>query len=272
MKAEDVLIRLEKQFNENINSHVFLVETNNIDNCTKDIKKIIKNKINASEITSHQIDEENYLELIIIKPDGKDIKREQILNLQERIKTKPILSDYIFYIIINAECLTEISSNKLLKTIEEPNDNVIGFLITNNSSQIINTIKSRCELCNIMYNEHEVSIKPDNSILEISQKLVIAIETNNHVDFSLLKAQEKIIKDNTKTIANLIKDYYNMASNLKKNDFLDVKMIEYIQKHNSYSQLIRKTKYINSFLNTLIENMNSDLLLESIFLNLKDVK
>ena len=146
MEVVETIERIKNEFNENNNSHVFLFETDDVDQALNDTKDIIKDILKADNLTTKQIDDDNYIELINIKPDGKDIKKDRIIELQERIKTKPVLSNYIFYVISHAELLNDIASNKLLKTIEEPNDNVIGFLITNNTSIMLPTIKSRCQI------------------------------------------------------------------------------------------------------------------------------
>lgn len=273
MKAKDAVLKLKKEFNENINSHVFLVETNDKTSALADVKKIIIDLIaNFDEITSHQIEEENYIELIILRPDGKDIKKDQILELQERLKLKPILSPYMIYIIESAETMNEIASNKLLKTIEEPQSNVIGFLITNNSDLLLPTIKSRCEKISMIYsNEKDLEEIPEEIKILVAN-LIKAIETKDHLLFSSIKSSEKEIKENFKIIEILLKDYYNTACNLRKNENLDMNIVKYIKDNNSFACLMKKTKYINTTMNKLTANMNKDLLLEKIFLELKEVR
>lgn len=272
MDAVEIKNKLKLEFNENVNSHVFLVETNNLDACLKDIKDIIKDKIQANAEVSKQIEDETYLETIIIRPEDKEIKKDQIMFLQQRLKTKPILSDYMFYIITPAETLSEISSNKLLKTIEEPNENIISFLITSNSDLILPTIKSRCEHINIMYDTSTFdTLEPDEDNLEVAKKIIYSIENKNHIEFSKVKT-ESINKDNHKIVENIIKDYYNMACNLTNYDYLDKNVLTFIKQNNNIKSLIQKAKYLNKTLNKLTENMNGDLLLEMIFLTLKEVK
>ena len=181
MGVKDTVKKIEKEFSENTNSHVFLFDTDSVEECVKDTKEIIKKIINAKESESKQIDEDNYIEVITIKPDGKDIKKDAILELQERIKTKPILSDYIFYIIENAETLNETASNKLLKTIEEPNDNVIGFLITTNTAIMLPTIKSRCTIESLYYKSKKNS-EIDEKALKIAEEIIEIIETKEIKD------------------------------------------------------------------------------------------
>lgn len=271
MKTTEKIAILKKEFDENNNSHVFLVETDDLNTCLSEIKNLIKSIIAKDDQTSNQIDDETYIELIVVKPDGKEIKKDAIIELQNRLKTKPILSPYIFYIIYAAESLNLIAANKLLKTIEEPNDNTIGFLITANVDLIIPTIKSRCELISIMYNNQNTQ-EIDNELHEIVKKMIVAIEKKDHIEYSKIKSNESINKENFKTIENILKNYYNTACNLTTRENIDSNTVEIIRRNNSYDTLIKKAEYLNKIFNKLTQNMNNDLLLEKIFLDLKEVK
>lgn len=273
METKEVIKRIKKEFDENINSHVFLFETNNKIEALKDIKNIIKYVIKADEIVSNQIDDETYIELKIIRPDGKDIKKNQILELQDRIKTKPILSDYMFYIIEDAHLLNESSSNKLLKTIEEPDGNIVGFLIAENRDLLLPTIISRCELDELRYDE-SINTNELDELKDIAENLVMLIETKDLIDFNLYINQSKkfkdIIKENGKVLANMIKDYYNTAC--LTGDISNPNVNEYINKNNTMKEKIAIAKYLNKTLNKLTMNMNTELLLEKLFIEIKEVK
>lgn len=276
MKAVQILSRIEKQFNENKNSHVFLFKTNNMEAAVSDVKGLIKNILKTKNIELSQIDNETYIELLIIRPEGNSIRKDQILLLQEKVKIKPILSNYYFYVIVNAEQLNDIASNKLLKTIEEPNENTIGFLISENLDIMLPTIKSRCEINTLYYDEdaNDNLIDMDN-IDKITAEFIKIIEGKTLLEFNLYKNSDKIkkdfIKENGKLIANRIKEYYNTACNVSYNDSLKSDVIKYIKEMNSYNSLIFKAKYLNKTLNRLTANMNTDLLLDKIFIELKDV-
>lgn len=273
METKEVIKRIKKEFDENINSHVFLFETNNKIEALKDIKNIIKYVIKADEIVSNQIDDETYIELKIIRPDGKDIKKNQILELQDRIKTKPILSDYMFYIIEDAHLLNESSSNKLLKTIEEPDGNIVGFLIAENRDLLLPTIISRCELDELRYNG-SLNTEELDELKDIAKNLVMLIETKELIDFNLYINQSKkfkdIIKENGKVLANMIKDYYNTAC--LTGDISNPNVNEYINQNNTMKEKIAIAKYLNKTLNKLTMNMNTELLLEKLFIEIKEVK
>ena len=56
----DIFNNIIKQFSENINSHVFLFNTNNKEKCLESIKKMITKIIDADEVTTNQIINEIY--------------------------------------------------------------------------------------------------------------------------------------------------------------------------------------------------------------------
>ena len=92
--------------------------------------------------------------LIDIKKEKKNIEVDQIRELisfcnKSSFNTKPR-----FVLIDNHELMNLNSNNALLKTLEEPNDNIF-FIIINNSSKILQTIKSRCLYFKITLSQEE---------------------------------------------------------------------------------------------------------------------
>ena len=268
MEVEKNIELIIKEFNENINSHIFLVETNNAEKGLLDIKTIIKNILKNDPIKSKQIDAEIYLEWIIIKPNGKEIKKDQIEELQERIKIKPVLSDNKFYTIVNAEKMNEIASNKLLKTIEEPNEGIIGFLITENTDQILPTIKSRCETIKLTYIENTIEDEENEEINKAVHELILAIEKKDLLNFNLNKKNLELTKEKGNQITSKIKNYYDAACNVNNNANLNKDIINLINETNDYKAKIKKAKNLNKTLNKFANSMNQDLLLEKIFIEI----
>ena len=56
----------------------------------------------------------------IIKTEAQSIKKEEILQLKEKFKTKSVYNSKRIYIIEEAEKLNSSSANTLLKFLEEP--------------------------------------------------------------------------------------------------------------------------------------------------------
>lgn len=92
-----------------------------------------------------QMDSGNHPDIIYVQPTKKtgygvmDI-REQIIS---DIHIKPYRSRYKVYIIEQADTMTEQAQNSILKTIEEPPEYGLFFLLANNSKRFLQTILSR---------------------------------------------------------------------------------------------------------------------------------
>lgn len=89
---------------------------------------------------------QGFSEITIINPDGLWIKKDQLLELQKNFSKKAIESEQKIYIINNAECLNTSAANSILKFLEEPEENIIAILMTDNSYQLLETIRSRCQI------------------------------------------------------------------------------------------------------------------------------
>lgn len=88
---------------------------------------------------------ENSPDFNILKPDGASFKIDQIRKIQSDVIIKPYSSKKI-YILEECEKMTIQAQNSLLKTLEEPPEYVMIILLTENSSSLLDTIKSRCEI------------------------------------------------------------------------------------------------------------------------------
>lgn len=92
-----------------------------------------------------RIENSNYPEIKIIKPEGMWIKKEQLMDLQEAFNKTAIEGSKRIYIILECEKLNKQAANSILKFLEEPNDGIIALLVTNNKDLVLDTIKSRCQ-------------------------------------------------------------------------------------------------------------------------------
>ncbi len=94
--------------------------------------------------TCKQILSKQFLNLVYIYNDKKEILTEQINNLQKEFTTTAPLDGSRIYIIEDAHKMSVKLQNRLLKFIEEPdNTQTYGILLTNSPDLIIPTIKSR---------------------------------------------------------------------------------------------------------------------------------
>lgn len=76
----------------------------------------------------------------------KDISVEQVRDLREYLSRRAYLSGYKIAMIDGAEKMSLESANALLKTLEEPKEKTILFLLTEDEAGLPATILSRCQL------------------------------------------------------------------------------------------------------------------------------
>ena len=121
-------------------SHAYLIEVDNYEDDLKYIYDFIKmillnceyEKIDNNSDIIKQIDSNNYPDIRVISTDTSIIKKSQLLELQEEYNNKSLLDNKRVYIILEAEKLNDSAANTMLKFLEEPEDDIIAFLITNN--------------------------------------------------------------------------------------------------------------------------------------------
>ena len=84
-------------------------------------------------------------DLKIIFPEKKEILISQIRSIMEFIKYRPIEAPYQIILISPAEKMNKQAANALLKSLEEPPPYTVFILISENQSQLLPTITSRCQ-------------------------------------------------------------------------------------------------------------------------------
>ena len=283
----NVLENLVKYYHENKISHAYLIETNNLEKCYLDLLEVIKqifcqneynkecNKCNICNLVN-----QNYLpSLVVISPDGMNIKKEQIVELKKKFSTVPIYTKENIYVIKNAEKLNGASANTMLKFLEEPEQNILGFFITNNANNVISTIRSRCEVIKVLYDIHELDInnitndinkdKFDVAIeylfkIEVEKKL--GIMYNRDVVLNKFSEREDIM-----TVFKIIFIIYEEL--LKKVMGLDNKFD--FEKINELSSLdkdkvLRRINLVTKFIDDIDSNVNVELLLDKFVIELGD--
>lgn len=157
-------------------SHSYLIEIGNYDQdmvFVYDFIKMILCDLNYEDLKKSDnpiislIDHDNYPDIKVIEPDGSMIKKIQMIDLQKEYSNKSLLNGKRIYIIKNAEKLNVSSANTMLKFLEEPEDDIIAFLITDNRYHVLDTILSRCQI---------LTLRDDFLLLEEDEKVFEFLE------------------------------------------------------------------------------------------------
>lgn len=291
-------------------SHAYIIETNGypkgLDLAVAFSKSLLcsngfvnnQNCNNCSQCEN--INKNEFMELKIISADGQWIKKNQLEELQNEFSKKSIYSNKKIYIINEAEKLNEVSANSILKFLEEPEENIVAILVTNNSNQLLNTIVSRCQILSLknklnienlstkekiahyLYNNNEdiqKYINDENSDINI-EKVIQFIDyyEKNHLNSLIYinKLWNNYFKEraeifNAITIMMLFyKDVFNLKINKEVEIFNNyVNNLDFVYKNNNIDELINKINVIIDLRKKIKFNINSNLLMDKLIIGLE---
>lgn len=269
--------------NSNKISHAYLIDENNNSDAFSFVLAFIKtilcsnDKLNDTEkeYLCKRIDEGNYPELKIIEPDGMYIKKKQVLDLQQEFSRSAIEGGKRIYIIRDCDKMRTETSNSMLKFLEEPDNNIIAILMTNNYNNILSTIISRCQIiklnnencCNYNEEDEEIAI---NFIYSLENKGITTLLNISNLWFDKVgtRDREKMIQ-----IFDIMIDMYNDVLKLKIN-MDDIKYDKYKDKlydivsFNKENDILNKINYLLDVKDSIKFNVNSSLLIDSVVINI----
>lgn len=262
---------IKKYFDTDNVGHAYLLKTSDYNMVMKIVKIILSKKETINNI-DNLIAEGIYPDLKIIEPDGQWIKKEQILNLKEEFKTKSQYNNKRIYIIRNAENLNKSSGNTLLKFLEEPDDDIIALLITENKNKVLDTIVSRCEFLNLSSSSNDINYDYSDAIEFITnienKKLVASIDVlelfSKYEDRSNLQL---FLKD-------ILELYDKIMLNMLKinNDDKIEKTFDKIIKNNKIVDIKKRIKGLILIIDSLEYNINLKLLVDKLMISMFGVE
>lgn len=255
-------------------------------------KEIIAKDLDTKDNICKKIDEDIYSELKIVEPISNNIKKEQLIDLQKEVQNKPVEGNKIVYIIKNCEKLTAASSNSILKFLEEPADDIVAILLTDNISYVLPTIKSRCQVVNFNRikkdkNENTYDLfynllifdnsDPDdiNKKIDVVVNFIENIETKGINEFIYIKNIWDVIKNQQEyNIFVSIMIYFYMDALYSKIG----KEIKYMYNFTDIVDLVKSKNTLNDIINKIYvleqaklegtNNVNNKLLLDKIIIEL----
>lgn len=251
-------------------SHAYLIEVDNYEDdykCIMDFVKLIICSSNDDDI-NNMIDTGNYPDLKIIEPDGNSIKKAQLIKLQEEFRNKSFLNNRMIYIIKEADKLNDSSGNTILKFLEEPEEDIIGILVTTNRYKVIDTILSRCQVISIQDGIMNTDCDENtlNLLKFLSKKDDLFINYQYICDNILI--DKLIAKDILASLERVLLQYLNYCSD--KNVYCDQNVVGILSKI-STDKIIRYIAIIEEEVKKFEFNINYKLWLDCFFAKLIEV-
>lgn len=218
-------------------SHAYIIEIDNYDQDMIDIydfvKMILFNKKHdeleqVNEGIIQFIDNNMYPDIKLIEPDGNNIRKRQLVELQKEYSNTSLLNNKRIYIIKNAEKMNQASGNTILKFLEEPEDNIIALLLTDNRYSVLETILSRCQILSLK--ETNLLDEEEEQFLEFLKFVVNPTDffkkynyfINNYITDKNI-AKEKLLQVESTVIQYLNNQYFGETFSEKISEILNNK-------------------------------------------------
>ena len=218
-------------------SHAYIIEIDNYDQDMVDIydfvKMILFNKKHneleqVNEGIIQFIDNNMYPDIKLIEPDGNNIRKRQLVELQKEYSNTSLLNNKRIYIIKNAEKMNQASGNTILKFLEEPEDNIIALLLTDNRYSVLETILSRCQI--LALKETNLLDEEEEQFLEFLKFVVNPTDffkkynyfINNYITDKNI-AKEKLLQVESTVIQYLNNQYFGETFSEKISEILNNK-------------------------------------------------
>ncbi len=287
-EQEKVYDFIKKNHENDSFSHAYIVESKNYNNLDLFLQFFVSNLLDKNDI-----DINNNPDIYIIKPDNGVIKKNQIDELQKKFFTKSFVSKKKVYIIYGADKMNEVSSNSLLKFIEEPAENIFAILVTENRFALLTTILSRCQIIklkfksldkniddvyNIIYYASNSSRPLDESMYEyikkIMEKVLLFIDCYEKNGILALTKTNlffgKMVKNDIELFLEILVLFYydiiRLCSSFDTNTFNKSELMEYVKNNNTLESISNKIKSTILIKNKLRYNINGSLLIERLIL------
>lgn len=262
-------------------SHAYLIDENNnlqsFDIVLSFVKEILCLNLSDEERDNicKRIDDGNYPEIKIIEPDGMLIKKQQILDLQLEFSRSAVEGSKKIYIIRNCEKMRPETANSMLKFLEEPEGDIVAFLMTNNINNILSTIVSRCQIIrlgnNVVKNE---ATEFDEIVLNFIKKIETSgkrciMETNDLI-FNKISAKNR--EQLVNFFDKLIDMYYDIMkiiiSGGRNNSILYYDVLVEYANNNDEKKILSKIDCLVKTKDAIKYNVNSNLLIDSLILSI----
>ena len=160
-------------------SHAYLFNVNSLEYALPYVKEFAKEIIIGKNYDENSdicylIDNDTFDDLYIVNPNTIGINVEEINKLLTYMETKSIRDNgKRVYIIYGFERLTRDVSNKILKFLEEPEENIYALLVTENFEKILPTIVSRCQVLNLVFPLENKNIELVSTMKNFLEKLLL---------------------------------------------------------------------------------------------------
>lgn len=252
---------------ENLNSNnklgqAFLIGNVLFDEIEEELSLILR-KI----IFNNKVNIKDNPDVYILQQTDTIISKDDIKELLNKLSTTSQFNNKKVYIIDESEKLSDTVYNAILKTLEEPENGIYAFLLTNNIDAVKPTIVSRCQ--KIFLSSSKEQSKENFEIEEIVKEFTRNIEKDGveciakyHKIYNLINDRNKLISILENMLLAYNKSLKILINNEKTTDY------DYIINNNDIVSISKKILVINDKINKLSNYLNKNLSIDSFIIDM----
>ncbi|MDY6844834.1 MAG: DNA polymerase III subunit delta' [Spirochaetota bacterium] len=157
-------------------------------------------------ISCKKIEKGTFLDVHVLKPDGNQIKVDQVRNLQREFLYALHEGYYRVIIIDDAQKLNIQASNAFLKILEEPPVSTVIILISDSVYSLLPTVISRCQIVkfNSLGHEDVVKILVEKLGIDRERAMNVAVFSMGSAKRALTMSEDVSIMNFQKNLSRLV--------------------------------------------------------------------
>lgn len=154
----------------------------------------------------------NYIDVTELRPEeeGKRIGVDQIRDMLQFTHVTSTEGDWRIFIIDDGQNMKKESQNALLKSIEEPGDKTVFFILTNDKTKLLPTVRSRSVLLStvpLTDDQMRKALSSESLSSETTEEVILLASG------SLGKAKDLISDKTTLGFRKIVMDYFRAIMN-----------------------------------------------------------
>ena len=238
----------------------FLSEILSANNCTD--KKVLHQRLVDGM----------YSDLKLIEKDGSSVKLAQLTSVYNFLSMRSLEHNLRIVVICDAQTMSTQAQNSLLKTIEEPPNNSIIFLLGNSYNCLLSTILSRAQAVEVRSKDLFSLVSMDEQNYIISN-IVDMILTGDIV--KVFTISDKLSSDKNKIVdyLNFLLAYINQVNFYKKTShrgYFNESQLNELANELSELCIINIAMHIQTTLKYIKQNVSPNLALQSLFISIQE--
>lgn len=208
-----------------------------------------------SDLISKKIEHKNHADILFFPQEKDVISVDEMLKIVEEAYVCPYESNSKIFVLNNFENTSVLAQNKLLKTLEEPPQNVYFVLNVKNEQLVLPTIMSRCQKIYLpKFDNQKIQESLSEFNLTDEQKQDIISYANG----AMKKAKDFALKENFFEILafcfELLKNYKTSSKAILYAKTLYSLKDDFLLFLNLFNKILEDVIYFKLGLNFLIKN------------------